>query len=219
LTFHRQSGIEFIPAEQRPFGPAGPPKISSRPDLPQRGNLEFQAARPDLQGEGVDPSPAETARILDQVARSVDRVCPRWLAASRDDIVQASLLRVLEIRRRSEQNDGPPASYLWKVAYTATVDEIRRLRRRREDPLPAEDPPGNDDPFAAQSSREIGEAVRGCLGRMIERRRVVVGLSLMGHSLAEMGRLMRWEGKKVRNLLYRGLADLRRCLESKGVKP
>ena len=50
-------------------------------------------------------------------------------------------------------------------------------------------------------------------------RRLVVGYYLLGHSLIETERLTAWDGKKVRNLLYRGLAELRECLTAKGLEP
>lgn len=165
----------------------------------------------------------EHDRIRAQLARSVARVCPRSLAHLCEDIVQNAMLRVLEIQNRGELNPSPPASYLWKVAYSATVDEIRRVRRRREEALETMEPRdagGAVDPSAAERARwELGRDVRACLAAMRERRRLIVGLHLLGHELSECARLSGWTFNQVRNLLYRGLADLRRCLVSKGVTP
>jgi RNA polymerase sigma-70 factor (ECF subfamily) len=162
-------------------------------------------------------------RIRKQLVRSINRVCPRWLADQRDDIVQNAMLRLLEIEKRGELNPSPPASYLWKVAYTATIDQIRRARRRPEEPLePAmleagPDPAG--DPTLQERARwDLGRTVRRCLNEMHERRRLIVGLHLLGHELSECASLSGWRFNQVRNLLYRGLADLRRCLASKGVR-
>jgi len=66
-------------------------------------------------------------------------VCPGWLADRRDDIVQAALIRVSNIAAR-EGNAPLGASYLWKAAYSATVDEIRRVRRLRETTLEDAEP-------------------------------------------------------------------------------
>jgi RNA polymerase sigma-70 factor (ECF subfamily) len=49
-------------------------------------------------------------------------------------------------------------------------------------------------------------------------RRHAVTLSLQGHSVPEIGRLLGWTGKKAENLVYRGMADLRECLEGKGIR-
>lgn len=163
-------------------------------------------------------------RIRAQLARSVARTCPRSLAHMREDIVQNAMLRVLEIQRRGELNPSPPASYLWKVAYTATIDEIRRVRRRSEEALEKMEPGAarrstSDTSAEERAMWDLGRTVRGCLASMQERRRLVVGLHLLGHELSECARLSGWTFNQVRNLLYRGLADLRRCLASKGVTP
>jgi len=52
-----------------------------------------------------------------------------------------------------------------------------------------------------------------------ESRRPVVRMYLAGYGSAEIGELMGWTEAKARNLLYRGLADLRQRLEEAGVTP
>ena len=162
-------------------------------------------------------------RIREQLARSVNRVCPRWLTNQREDIVQNAMLRLLEIEKKGELNPAPPASYLWRVAYSATIDQIRRMRRRPEeqlDPMQLETVrEGATDPSLAERDHwELGRTVRRCLDAMQERRRLIVGLHLLGHELSECVKLSGWSFNQVRNLLYRGLSDLRRCLASKGVR-
>jgi RNA polymerase sigma-70 factor (ECF subfamily) len=175
---------------------------------------------------GGDPADEETARLREQLARAVKRVCPGWLADHADDIVQCAAVKLLE--RRSEGSGPLPPSYLWKVAYTATVDEIRRRRRRREVALDdGEDESATvavaegtvTDPERLQAAREIGRALRECLLRIVEARRLAVVLHLQGHTVPEAGRILGWGAKRVENLVYRGLADLRQCLSAKGIAP
>lgn len=168
------------------------------------------------------------ALIRGDLVRAVTRICPPWLASRSEDLVQVALMRVLEVQRRSEGNNRLSSSYLRKVAYSALIDEIRRWRRRKEVPLETEDggvdpaaerASGNPDPEERSGGREIGEAIRDCLGRMVGPRRSAVVLHLQGHSVPEIGRLLGWDGKKADNLVYRGMSDLRDCLGSKGVRP
>jgi DNA-directed RNA polymerase specialized sigma24 family protein len=49
------------------------------------------------------------------------------------------------------------------------------------------------------------------------RRRRAVGLHLQGLSASEVGRVMGWSEPKARNLVYRGLKDLRRELKEMGI--
>ncbi|GAB4374305.1 MAG: hypothetical protein Kow0062_12120 [Acidobacteriota bacterium] len=152
----------------------------------------------------------------------VSRACPSWLSAQREDIVQAALVRILEALRRRGESDRPlPASYLWKVAWNATIDEIRRATRRGErglEDLPV-DPPDRApraDPGTMHASAALGEAVRECLAAMHRPRRIAVGLHLLGHTVRELMEMQGWNEKQVRNLLHRGLKDLRACLRRKG---
>jgi RNA polymerase sigma-70 factor (ECF subfamily) len=131
-------------------------------------------------------------------------------------------MRVMELLRRSERTDDLGSSYLWRVAYTATVDEIRRLRRRREvafEDASPERPAPDADPERAHAGSEIGEGLAACLARLVQARRLAVALYLQGHSVPEAARLLGWGEKRVENLVFRGLADLRRCLAAKGLTP
>lgn len=169
---------------------------------------------------------AQVERVFEGVKKAVARVCPPWLADRRDDLVQAAMLRVIRIleqeRRKGEGNPSLPASYLKRVAYTVTIDEIRRLRARPEtnstDTSEAA-PAAGVDPEGGAVGTEIAGAIRGCLRRLVEARRHAVTLYLLGHSVPESARMLQWTPKKTENSVYRGLADLRRCLSAKGVSP
>lgn len=171
--------------------------------------------------------PADYARLRQDLARAVARVCPAWIANQRDDIVQAAFMRVMQVVERraksAEGNQPLTTSYLYKTAYHAVVDEIRRVRRRREADLddgadaPALVAPETPERLAA--SREIGEGIKDCLTRMQRDRRLAVTLHLQGHSVPEVSRILDWAVKRAENLVYRGLADLRACLVSKGMRP
>jgi len=177
---------------------------------------------------GIPPAPEpDFAEIRLRLLRSVRRVCPAWLRSRAEDIVQNAMLRVLEISRARESTTHFPSSYLWKAAYSATVDEIRRLRRRPEvswddtglnggGPV---DPAGPVDPETGMAAGELGEAAEGCLEALPEARRAAVGLYLLGYTAGEIAASMRWREKNVRNLLHRGLVALRRCLAGKGFGP
>jgi RNA polymerase sigma-70 factor (ECF subfamily) len=169
-------------------------------------------------------------RLRRDLAHAVSRLCPSWLAAARDDIVQVAVLKVMGLERRSEGNyssEGKSplaASYLYRVAYSAVVDEIRARRRRPEVEL-GEDEMANTHtsaepaPDAAARAREIGRGIRACLAAMKEERRLGVTLHLLGHSVPETARLLGWAAKRTENLVYRGIADLRDCLAGKGLAP
>lgn len=163
------------------------------------------------------------ASVRRKLKRAVSTVCPYLPASEKDDIVQAACLRLIKIQRKSEGEREFNASYLWRVAYSALIDETRRRRRRREDPLEQEvldttfHAPGN--PERETVAREVGSAIQVCLLKLVRTRRLAVTLYLQGYGVPQAAQLLGWRRKKVENLVYRGLADLRQCLNTKGINP
>jgi len=169
----------------------------------------------------ADLSEPELQRMRQVLERAVRRSCPARFADHRQDIVQAALLKVVEIHRRGEAAAVVKASYLWQVAFTASVDEIRRIARRKEVSMNASDPAVDLQPVAPDdvARRALGGEIRDCLERLIEPRRIAAVLSLSGFGSEEAARAVGWSVKRMRNLIFRGIGDLRRCLELKGVRP
>jgi RNA polymerase sigma-70 factor (ECF subfamily) len=166
------------------------------------------------------------SQLRRDLERAVARLCPKWLVDRRDDLVQAAVIRVMHVAARA---DGPgegnaivAASYLHKVAYSALVDEVRRVQRRRETSLDEvqETPvPSNGSPERLAAAHEIGSAIRDCLQDLKRERRLAVTLHLQGHSVPDAARILGWTVKRTENLVYRGLADLRAGLLSRGIRP
>jgi RNA polymerase sigma-70 factor (ECF subfamily) len=168
------------------------------------------------------------AQLRSVLSRAVSRVCPPWLSDRKDDLVQAATLRVMDLWNRREGNATFATSYLYKVAYSALVDEIRRVRRRREVALesdpeeegpPREFPAAGDDPERRAMSREVGRGIKTCLESLLPERRQAVALHLLGHSVQDAAWILDFPFKRTENLVYRGLADLRKCLDGKGLRP
>lgn len=154
--------------------------------------------------------------------RAVRRVCPRFLAQDAEDLVQECFIRLLKASRVDDAG-GVSAAYLKKVAYSAVVDEIRR--RRRQLALDAGADGDDDDVESAADETQstpdtgIGNAIAACLQRLQLDRRRALTLHLLGHSGAEVAGLLGCDAKRAENLTLRGLAQLRDCLSSMGVKP
>jgi RNA polymerase sigma-70 factor, ECF subfamily len=167
------------------------------------------------------------SKLRRDVVRAIARICPSWLANQRDDLVQAAMMRVMQIVEshppRPEGEAPFASSYLHKVAYSVLVDEIRRVTRRQETGLDHEavdrSAVVDRDPEREAASREIGVGIQDCLSRLSEDRRLAVTLYLQGHSVPDAARVLDWPAKRTENLVYRGLADLRECLSTKGLKP
>jgi RNA polymerase sigma-70 factor, ECF subfamily len=174
------------------------------------------------------PTDERWTPLLTAMARAVRRQCPSWLRAEADDIAQHALAKIVAADKVGEGKPPLAPFYLYKLAHSALVDEIRRRRRRQEVALDDVDdmhPQGRvaqattRTPESHAVFRELGHAVRDCLLAMKRERRLSVALYLQEHTVPEAARLLGWAVKRTENLVYRGLADLRACLEAKGHKP
>lgn len=163
---------------------------------------------------------------------AIRRLCPSTLGVTADEIEQDARIRLWQALRR-ERNITDPASYLYRIAASAAIDAVRRVRARREtqmaDPLDAAG--GRPTPTAltpatlaasARSPEELAadHQMRGRIGSALARlalnRRRAVGLHLRGFSSTEIARLLGWTEPKARNLTHRGLNDLRGQLRREG---
>lgn len=157
--------------------------------------------------------------------KAVAHQCPKWMQAERDDLVQAGMIKVMALQEKSDRGTSFNRTYIYRIAHSAMIDEIRRLRRRNETDIVDEE--GQDLPLPDEDaspenqllSREIGQNISHCLLNMITPRRLAVTLKLQGESAPQAAEILGWSLRKVENLLYRGLADLRQCLMSKGITP
>ena len=107
---------------------------------------------------------------------------------------------------------GPSNSYLWRVAYTVVIDEIRRRSARQAQLRGLESAPGPVAP-----GPDLGAEIRDCLAQLPESRQLPVILHLQGFRNVEVGTALRVGEKRAENLVYRGLEQLRRCLSGKGL--
>jgi RNA polymerase sigma factor (sigma-70 family) len=161
--------------------------------------------------------------------RTIARVCPRDLGVSCDDIEQEARVSLWKALRH-EREIAFPVSYIRKVGISATLRAIRQAKARREESLeeggqdadvpaltPAA-PAGSSSPHVATERAELRGKIAAALGRLPENRRRAVGLHLQGLSTHEIGSLLDWTEPKARNLVHRGLKDLRIALRALGIE-
>lgn len=152
--------------------------------------------------------PAEIRALL---LRAVARHCPRELHSQQEDLVHTAWLRIVE-REGGEDFTRLEPSYFWRVAFTVVIDEIRRrgaraTQARALEALPVAVAPGPD----------LGAEIRDCVEKLPASRQLPVILHLQGFRNIEVARACQWTEKRAENLVYRGLEQLRRCLEAKGL--
>lgn len=168
----------------------------------------------------------EYGRYLRQ---AIIQFCPKNLGLQFSDIEQEARLRLWRALQ-SEREIQNLTSYLYRIAVTATLDAIRRVKSKREDQLllAEEDEldPGEShrlvagpehSPDLLTERRLVLRKVEAALARLPENRRRAVRLHLEGLTKQEIGKLLGWTESKARNLVYRGLHDLREQLRAEGV--
>ena len=142
-----------------------------------------------------------------------------------DEVMQDVRIRLWRAQRTSEQIEEVNTSYVYRTASSAALDVIRRRRSRRAEHHQslddensavalAEPTPG---PHAELESSEVAAQVSRAIETIPASRRPVVRMYLTGHPREEIAELLGWTEGKTRNLLYRGLADLRERLTEMGV--
>lgn len=169
----------------------------------------------------------EYGRFLRQ---TIQRVCPRDLGLQLDELEQEARLRIWKTLE-SEREIRDLTSYLYRIAVSATLDAVRKVKRKREEQLVTEaqdDSPQTARPHQLQvdaafapdieaSRKQILQRVKEAMARLPDNRRQAVGLHLQGMTTLEIADLLNWTEPKARNLVYRGLNDLRQALKESGI--
>jgi RNA polymerase sigma factor (sigma-70 family) len=147
--------------------------------------------------------------------------CPRDAGLNPDEVEQEVRLRLWQ-SLQGENVITHPASYLYRTAMSAIVDLLRRRRARPDlDAQPLEAADGEltqsaPDPVALASRRELAAALQAAVAALPERRRRPVQLHLQGFGFAEVAKLLQLTDATARNLIYRGMEDLRTHLREGG---
>jgi RNA polymerase sigma-70 factor (ECF subfamily) len=172
--------------------------------------------------------------IIDKYGRflsqTIIRLCPKDMGLDFNDIEQDSRLRLWNALQ-NEREIRNPASFLYRIALTATLDAVRRIKAKREDQLRLAEAEEEDEgaslalpsdprhsPESEAQRRQLAGKIRNALGRLSDNRRRAVGLYLEGFGSREIADLLGWSEAKARNLLYRGLRDLRAQLCIEGIE-
>lgn len=161
--------------------------------------------------------------------RAIVRFCPRDKGLQFDDIEQEARMRLWRALQ-DEREVTNYASYLYRIAATATIDAMRRVQARHEEQLeilvdqrtdegemmllPA---PVKDSPERLAESREAVDRVMSAVAKLPDAQRRAVGMYLQGMTSQDVADLMGWSEPKSRNLIYRGLKELRKSLREEGI--
>jgi len=143
--------------------------------------------------------------------------------AELDEVVQDLRVRIWKSFGTAELIRRANPTYMYRAAVSASLDIIRRRRSLKGSAARLDDvhPGALADARARTEERiaagELARAVHDALDLLAESRRGVVRMYLAGYDRYEIADLLGWTEGKTRNLLYRGLDDLRKILASRGI--
>jgi RNA polymerase sigma factor (sigma-70 family) len=140
-----------------------------------------------------------------------------------DEVMQDVRIRIWKAATGVGKLETLTSAYVYRAAVSAALDLMRRRRARREESIGDEvdghalaaHPAANAD--ARLASEETLAAIDHAVDGIPASRRAVVRMHLQGYDRAEIAALLGWSEAKTRNLLYRGLEDLRRRLIARGM--
>ncbi len=135
-----------------------------------------------------------------------------------DDVLQETRIKLWKALR-SEKNIHYFASYIKKIVDTSVIDFFRKYKREEgvylhEKSLRISELTRGYD---ADSQMDLKDFVGLAVERLISSRRDIVRLYLLNMTIDEIALHFHYSLSKTRNLLYRGLKDLRKILVEKRI--
>ena len=150
------------------------------------------------------------------IQTSVQSFYPQKLGIDPEDLVQEIKIKLWKIFK-SDKKILNYSSYIKRVVNSIVIDQIRASRRYRE-VIDLERKRNLQDLEISHVPTRIRKDVNLAFDSLIESRRKVVRWSLFGLNINEISKILNMDETKTKNLLYRGLKDLKTKLESKGIK-
>jgi RNA polymerase sigma-70 factor (ECF subfamily) len=161
---------------------------------------------------------------FERMIRSVGRRY-RLDSSDVDELLQNVRVRLWQTRgaaSETESIESTRTSYVYRAAVTAAIDIFRQRRSRAEslgDTVSRDIAARRVGPEQDAELGDLTERVQAALDSIVESRRVVVRMHLAGYPKEEITTLLGHTPAQTRNLLYRGLADLREALTRRGITP
>lgn len=158
-------------------------------------------------------------RLIGAMVRRVGRGATR---AVREDIQQRVLISLWK-QLRSDHAIEHPTTYIYRAAVRETVRVMRQEAARAQDPLDGDALAAlraeRGDPHVALDRKEKMARIRAAIQQIAPERRLAVRAHLSGFDVTEIMTRYGWSYQKARNLVARGMADLRRILQENGLGP
>jgi RNA polymerase sigma factor (sigma-70 family) len=155
------------------------------------------------------------------IRATIRRYHPEKFGIDLDDVLQDVKIKLWKILHDEKKIENY-SSYIRKIVETSVIDQFRKFKREEGIYLheigkhirEGSGASPYDSPYLEMDLKDlVGKAVNG----LIESRRKVVQLYLLNMSIEEISLHFHWSRDKTRNLLYRGLCDLKKILKENNI--
>jgi RNA polymerase sigma-70 factor, ECF subfamily len=144
--------------------------------------------------------------------------------ADLDELIQGVRLRLWRRHGEAWSDADVNVTYVHQAAQSAAIDIVRARRgliARRSEPI-TDDAPLADRtelPSTALEQQEATDRILAVVATLAPDRRAAVSLHLSGYSRDEISAMLGWQGTRTRNMIHRGMVDLRDKLTALGLAP
>lgn len=163
--------------------------------------------------------------IIDQFSQfirvHIQKFAPQRKGIDPDDILQEVKIRIWNVLTDEKKIDNY-ASYIKKIVNSSVIDQLRKIRREErvlyselQRKIAERKSTYNKEKIDNEKCKNILEQ---SVDSLIDSRRKVVKLYLLNMTMEEIAEYFNWSSHKTRNLLYRGLNDLKKLLQEKGIE-
>lgn len=150
---------------------------------------------------------------------SIQKFHPQKNGIDPDDIHQEVKIKIWKLLE-DEKKIKNYSSYIKKIINSAVIDQIR-ISRREEEIIQQQKciserkslyTKGNDP------NEDLKERIGQAVDSLMESRRKAVRLFLLNLSITEIASFFGWSYHKTRNLVYRGLSDIKKKLKEMDIE-
>ncbi len=136
-----------------------------------------------------------------------------------EDISQEVKIKIWKILE-DEKKIKNFASYIRKVINSSVIDKLRKIKREKGIYIHEKYKWISEQKSNYQNRILLNDNTKkiidGAIESLIKSRRKAVKLFLLNMTIEEIAIYLNWSKDKTRNLLYRGLSDLKKALKEKG---
>jgi RNA polymerase sigma factor (sigma-70 family) len=154
------------------------------------------------------------------IKKNIHKFNPQTNGIDPEDIYQEVKIRIWRILKNEKKIDNY-TSYIMKIVNSTVIDQIRKSRRQGEIILAEKQKNISENRISYKILNKDESPLKDIIGQAVdnlkESRKKVVKLYLLNLTIEEIAALFGWTKHKTRNLLYRGLNDLKTELKNQGI--